>query len=145
MAIKRMDATQVLQFMKTDKTAQEVALQFGVAKLTASRVLADLAKENKVVLTGTRKSGGRGRPQFVYRTNDGVDTVTVTSTETPAAPVFLSEATDTSTVTAEAASRGPTDEDPALLTRVLAPPQTFIAVNNTVQVKTLKTDLFADE
>lgn len=88
MALKRMDATQVLQFMKTDKTAQEVALQFGVAKLTASRVLADLAKENKVVLTGTRKSGGRGRPQFVYRTNDGVDTVTVASTENIAKPVF---------------------------------------------------------
>lgn len=140
MALKRMDATQVLQFMKTDKTAQEVALQFGVTKLTASRALADLAKENKVVLAGTRKSGGRGRPQFVYRTNDGVDTVTVTSTETAVAPVFPSEATDTSTATAEVASHGPTDTDPALLTQVLAPLPTFIAVNNTVQTKTVNAD-----
>lgn len=130
MAIKRMDATQVLQFMKSDHTAQEVALQFGVTKLTASRALADLAKENKVIQTGVRKSGGRGRPQFVYRTNDGVDAVTV-APETKATPVFPSEATDMSTATAEAASHGPTEEQPQTVTM-----SCWVAVNPSVAVKT---------
>ena len=68
----KLNTDKVLKFINSTirgKTATQIARQFGCAKTTASRFVTTLVDENRVVITGTTKTGERGRPGRLFRGN----------------------------------------------------------------------------
>lgn len=64
-------SAQILEFVKTgNKTIKEITDHLKVSRGTATRVLNDLKASNQVYLTSVKRTGTRGRPQYLYGVED---------------------------------------------------------------------------